>query len=182
MTVNFCRAASGALQINSLEGSLMIEWEMTAAETASDDERFMRQALDLARQAAAAGEVPVGCVIVRDGAVVATGFNSPIARRDPTSHAEMEALRAAGLALGNYRLTGCTLYVTLEPCAMCTGAMVHARIARLVYGATDPKAGAAGSVFDLARSPSLNHRMDVTGEVLAGECRDLLQGFFRERR
>jgi len=142
----------------------------------------MRQALDQARQAAAVGEVPVGCVIVSEGRVVATGFNRPISRHDPTAHAEIEALRAAGDALGNYRLGGCTLYVTLEPCAMCTGAMVHARITRLVYGAADPKAGAAGSVFDLARAAALNHRMDVSGGVLAAECRELLQGFFRERR
>ncbi|MFO1356931.1 MAG: tRNA adenosine(34) deaminase TadA [Gammaproteobacteria bacterium] len=147
-----------------------------------EDEFFMRQALDQARQAAAVGEVPVGCVIVSEGRVVAAGFNRPISRHDPTAHAEIEALRAAGDALGNYRLGGCTLYVTLEPCAMCTGAMVHARITRLVYGAADPKAGAAGSVFDLARAAALNHRMDVSGGVLAAECRELLQGFFRERR
>lgn len=149
---------------------------------AAEDEQFMRLALEQARLAGIAGEVPVGCVIVNDGQVIASGHNRPILRHDPTAHAEIEALRAAGRALGNYRLGGCTLYVTLEPCAMCTGAMVHARIARLVYGAVDPKAGAAGSVFELARSPALNHRMDVSGGVLAGECRDLLQGFFRERR
>lgn len=149
---------------------------------ATEDERFMRLALEQARLAGIAGEVPVGCVIVNDGQVIASGHNQPILRQDPTAHAEIEALRAAGQALGNYRLGGCTLYVTLEPCAMCTGAMVHARIARLVYGAVDPKAGAAGSVFELARSPALNHRMEVSGGVLAGESRDLLQGFFRERR
>ncbi|MCC7257891.1 MAG: tRNA adenosine(34) deaminase TadA [Gammaproteobacteria bacterium] len=146
------------------------------------DEPFMRQALDLARQAEAAGEVPVGCVITRDGSVVATGFNHPIGGRDPTAHAEIEALRAAAVALGNYRLTGCTLYVTLEPCPMCAGAMVHARIARLVYGAPDPRAGAAGTVFDLVRSQALNHRIEVTGGVLEAESRELLQGFFRSRR
>lgn len=148
----------------------------------SEDEEFMRLALEQARLAGQAGEVPVGCVIVSEGQVIAGGYNRPISRQDPTAHAEIEALRAAGRILGNYRLGGCTLYVTLEPCAMCTGAMVHARIARLVYGAADPKAGAAGSVFELARSPVLNHRIDVSGGVLAGECRDLLQGFFRERR
>jgi tRNA(adenine34) deaminase len=126
--------------------------------------------------------VPVGCVVVREGQVVASACNQPIARCDPTAHAEIEALRAAARALGNYRLPGCTLYVTLEPCPMCAGAMVHARIARLVYGATDPRVGAAGSVFDLARSEALNHRIEVTGGVLAEESRALLQGFFRERR
>ncbi len=155
---------------------------MTSEETDSPDAFFMRQALGQARLAAAAGEVPVGCVIVCGGELVGTGFNRPISRHDPTAHAEIEALRAAGQALGNYRLGGCTLYVTLEPCAMCAGAMVHARIARLVYGATDPKAGAAGSVFDLARSATLNHRMEVSSGVLASDCRDLLQDFFRGRR
>lgn len=146
------------------------------------DEEFMRLALDLARQAQAAGEVPVGAVVVRDGGVIATGFNQPISRCDPTAHAEIEALRAAATALGNYRLTGCSLYVTLEPCPMCAGAMVHARIAQLVYGAADPRAGAAGSVFDITRSESLNHRMEVADGVLAAECAALLQGFFRDRR
>lgn len=142
----------------------------------------MREALDLARQAEAAGEVPVGAVVVSAGAIVGRGSNRPIARHDPTAHAEIEALRAAGAALGNYRLPGCTLYVTLEPCAMCAGAMVHARVARLVYGATDPRAGAAGSVFDLVRSVALNHRLLVTGGVLAEESQALLQAFFRGRR
>lgn len=146
------------------------------------DDQAMRLALQQAQAAAALGEVPVGAVVVRDGRVIASGHNAPIGAHDPTAHAEVVALRAAAQALGNYRLDGCTLYVTLEPCAMCTGAMVHARIARLVYGAADPKAGAAGSVFELARSPALNHRIDVSGGVLAGECRELLQGFFRERR
>lgn len=148
----------------------------------ASDEDFMRLALDLARQAEVAGEVPVGCVIVEEGRVIATGANHPIGGNDPTAHAEIEALRAAARALGNYRLPGCTLYVTLEPCAMCAGAMVHARIGRLVYGAPDPRAGAAGSVFDLTRSPALNHRMEVAAGVLAGESRALLQEFFRSRR
>ena len=147
-----------------------------------DDERYMRQALDLARRAEAAGEVPVGCVIVAGERVIAAGSNQPIASSDPTAHAEIEALRAAGRALGNYRLADCTLYVTLEPCAMCAGAMVHARIARLVYGAADPKAGAAGSVFNLVESAELNHRMEITGGVLAEDSRVLLQEFFRRRR
>lgn len=142
----------------------------------------MRLALDLARQAQAAGEVPVGAVVVRSGGVIATGFNQPISRCDPTAHAEIEALRAAAVAVGNYRLTGCSLYVTLEPCPMCAGAMVHARIARLIYGAADSRAGAAGSVFDITRSESLNHRMEVAGGVLAQECAALLQDFFRDRR
>lgn len=155
---------------------------MTAGDRAAEDEHFMRQALEQARLAAAAGEVPVGCIIARDGEALATGFNRPIARHDPSAHAEIEALRAAGEALGNYRLGGCTLYVTLEPCIMCAGAMVHARIGRLVYGATDPRAGAAGSAFDVLRSPALNHRLEVTGGVLQAECQALLLDFFRQRR
>jgi len=147
-----------------------------------DDERFMREALTLAHMAQDDGEVPVGAVVVQAGKVIASGRNEPIGRCDPSAHAEIQALRAAGAILGNYRLTGCVLYVTLEPCVMCTGAMVHARIARLVYGAPDPRVGAAGSVFDLARAPQLNHRMEVTSGVLAEDSRALLQGFFRERR
>lgn len=148
----------------------------------SDDTRFMREALVLARQAQHEGEVPVGAVVVHAGRVLASGRNEPIGRSDPTAHAEIQAMRAAGLALGNYRLLDCTLYVTLEPCAMCAGAMVHARIARLVYGAPDPRAGAAGSVFNLVQTSDLNHRMDITGGVLAVESRTLLQEFFRNRR
>jgi tRNA(adenine34) deaminase len=142
----------------------------------------MREALELARFAAAEGEVPVGCVLVQEGRVIARGFNQPIGRSDPTAHAEIEALRAAARVLGNYRLPDCTLYVTLEPCVMCAGAMVHARIARLVYGTPDLRAGAAGTVFDLVRSSALNHRLEVTAGVLSDECREVLQGFFRERR
>ena len=148
----------------------------------ADDERYMRQALQQARAAEAAGEVPVGCVIVAGDRVIATGSNQPILSCDPTAHAEIQALRAAGQVLGNYRLADCTLYVTLEPCAMCAGAMVHARIARLVYGAADPKAGAAGSVFNLVESAELNHRIEIAGGVLAEESRSLLQEFFRSRR
>jgi tRNA(adenine34) deaminase len=148
----------------------------------SADAAFMRRALELARQAEAQGEVPVGAVVVGNGVELGAGWNRPIADRDPTAHAEIVAMRAAARALGNYRLTGTTLYVTLEPCAMCTGAMLHARIARLVYGAADPKAGAVGSVIDLARSPGVTHRMTVGGGVLADECRGLLQEFFRRRR
>src|SRR5690348_12042058 len=146
------------------------------------DEKWMREALGLARQAETAGEVPVGAVLVKDGKQVAAGWNQPILAHDPTAHAEIMALRAGAQALGNYRLTGTTLYVTLEPCAMCAGALVHARVARLVFGAADPKAGAAGSVFDLARSDKLNHRLEVTSGVLAEECGALLRDFFTQRR
>jgi tRNA(adenine34) deaminase len=144
---------------------------------------LMEQALACAREAESAGEVPVGAVLVAaEGAVLARAANAPIARNDPTAHAEMLALRAAGQVLGNYRLPGCTLYVTLEPCAMCVGALVHARIARIVYGAPDPKTGACGSVFDLAASPRLNHRIEVTGGVLGDDCGALLKRFFAARR
>src|SRR5579863_5799251 len=124
------------------------------------DTEFMQAALALARQAEAAGEVPVGAVLVKDGAIIGSGWNHPIGAHDPTAHAEVAALRAAAQALGNYRLTDTTLYVTLEPCAMCAGALVHARVKRLVYGASDPKAGAAGSVLDIVRAPALNHRLE----------------------
>ena len=144
---------------------------------------LMEQALACAREAEAAGEVPVGAVVVdATGAVIARAANAPIARHDATAHAEMLALRAAGLVLGNYRLPGCVLYVTLEPCAMCVGALVHARVARIVYGAADPKTGACGSVFDLAASSKMNHRIEVTGGVLADECGALLKRFFAARR
>ncbi len=142
----------------------------------------MRQALAEARAAAEAGEVPVGAVVVKDGQVIASGRNAPIAGHDPTAHAEIVALRAAAQALGNYRLDGCTLYVTLEPCAMCSGAMLHARLARVVFGAVDPKTGAAGSVLDLFAQPRLNHQTEVAGGVLAAECAGLLRDFFKERR
>lgn len=148
----------------------------------NDDEMWMREALLLARRAEAAGEVPVGALVVKDDALLGAGWNQPIGAHDPTAHAEVMALRAAARTVGNYRLTGTTLYVTLEPCAMCAGAMVHARVARLVYGAADPKTGAAGSVFDLARSDALNHRLEVTGGVLAQECGGLLKEFFARKR
>ncbi len=146
------------------------------------DLAFMSRALELAREAAAAGEVPVGAVIVKDGAIVAEGWNRPIGTCDPTAHAEIIALRAAGIALDTYRLIDTTLYVTLEPCAMCAGAMVHARVRRLVYGATDPRAGAAGSVFNVVQNPALNHRLESCGGVLAEECGTLLRDFFAARR
>lgn len=142
----------------------------------------MREALFLARQAEAASEVPVGAVLVKDGVLIGSGWNQPIGAHDPTAHAEVMALRAAAKSLGNYRLVDTTLYVTLEPCVMCVGALVHARVARLVFGAPDPKTGAAGSVFDLARSHKLNHRMDVEGGVLAEECGGLLKAFFARKR
>jgi tRNA(adenine34) deaminase len=147
-----------------------------------DDAHFMRQALELAARAAAAGEVPVGAVLVKDQRVVSEGCNLPITRHDPTAHAEIEALRSGGQALGNYRLSGATLYVTLEPCIMCASAIVHARVARVVFGAWDPKAGGAGSVADIFRLPALNHRVDVFGGVLSDECAVLLRDFFNARR
>ncbi|MGH8328003.1 MAG: tRNA adenosine(34) deaminase TadA, partial [Steroidobacteraceae bacterium] len=128
------------------------------------------------------GEVPVGAVLVRDGIAIAAGFNRPIEAHDPTAHAEVEALRAAGQALGSYRLAGTTLYVTLEPCVMCAAAIVHARVRRLVFGAWDSRAGGAGSLLDVPALPGLNHRVDVFGGVLMEECRDLLANFFTERR
>jgi tRNA(adenine34) deaminase len=146
------------------------------------DQAFMRKALAVALRAQTRGEVPVGAVLVREGEVVGEGFNAPISLRDPTAHAEVNALRAASEHLGNYRLPGCTLYVTLEPCAMCVGAILHARIERVVFGAADPKTGAAGSVINLFAVEPLNHHAQVHGGVLAQECADLLRAFFRDRR
>nr|WP_231402544.1 tRNA adenosine(34) deaminase TadA [Caenimonas aquaedulcis] len=142
----------------------------------------MALALEQARLAGDSGEVPVGAVVVKDGVVIGTGRNAPIATHDPTAHAEIAALRAAAAAVGNYRLDGCELYVTLEPCAMCAGAMLHARLARVVYGAADPKTGAAGSVTDLFAQPRINHQTRVEGGVLASECSKVLAGFFAQRR
>lgn len=147
-----------------------------------DDSEFMGLALDLAREAGACGEVPVGALVVIDGEVVGRGFNQPVGRRDPTAHAEIVALRDAAARLGNYRLPGCTLYVTLEPCAMCAGAIMHACVARVVFGARDPKTGAAGSVVDLFAEARLNHHTSVSGDVLADECGSLLSAFFAARR
>ncbi|WP_040328573.1 tRNA adenosine(34) deaminase TadA [Acidovorax delafieldii] len=146
------------------------------------DEHWMRMALAQAQAAALAGEVPVGAVVVKDGQVIATGRNAPVQSHDPTAHAEIVALRAAAEQLGNYRLDGCTLYVTLEPCAMCSGAMLHARVPRVVFGAVDPKTGAAGSVLDLFGYTVLNHHTQVQGGVLAHDCGALLSTFFRQRR
>lgn len=146
------------------------------------DEFFMREAMSLARAAECLGEVPVGAVVVRDGQIVGRGFNTPIGESDPTAHAEISALRDAARNLGNYRLPGCELYVTLEPCAMCAGAIMHARIARVVYGARDPKTGVHGSVVDLFGVERLNHHTVVEGGVLAEECSRMLSSFFAGRR
>ena len=148
----------------------------------AEDERWMRRALDLARTAEAAGEVPVGAVLVSLGEEWGAGANAPISTCDPSAHAEIRALRAAGRRVGNYRLTGCTLYTTLEPCPMCAGAIVHARVSRLVYAARDLRWGAGGSVFDILGSAKLNHRVEVSGGVLAAESAGLLEAFFRVRR
>ena len=143
---------------------------------------FMQLALDLATQAALNGEVPVGAIVVKDGVVIGRGSNAPIGLHDPTAHAEIIAMREAATYLGNYRLVDCTLYVTLEPCAMCSGAIQHARIARLVYGASDPKTGACGSVVNLMSEPKLNHHTEVLGGVLAEQCGAVLTTFFKQRR
>ena len=142
----------------------------------------MSEALTLAMSAGQAGEVPVGAVVVGGGQIIGRGYNAPISSHDPSAHAEIQALRAAALALRNYRLTGCTLYVTLEPCAMCAGAIQHARIARVVFGAADPKTGACGSVVNLFAEPMLNHHTRIEGGMLAQLCGEMLTNFFRERR
>ncbi len=148
----------------------------------SRDESWMRHALELAARAEAEGEVPVGALVVRDDTVLGKGWNRPIAARDPTAHAEMLALREAAAHSGDYRLGGATLYVTLEPCPMCAAAMAHARISRLVFGAWDPRQGAAGSAFNLVTAPAMNHQIDSFGGVLSEECGALLRGFFAGRR
>ncbi len=146
------------------------------------DRQFMQQALEQARLAAAAGEVPVGAILVRDGHVISRGFNKPISNHDPSAHAEMMALRAAAQAEANYRLPGTTLYVTLEPCAMCAGAMLHARIDRVVFGASDPKTGAAGSVLNIFSERQINHQTQVDGGIMSEDCGEVLRQFFKERR
>ncbi|CAN7336204.1 tRNA adenosine(34) deaminase TadA [Pseudoduganella sp. LjRoot289] len=146
------------------------------------DEGYMRQALEQAQRAWDQGEVPVGAVVVKDGVVIARGYNQPIGRHDPTAHAEIVALRAAAEVLGNYRLPGCELYVTLEPCVMCSGAMMHARLSRVVYGAPDPKTGACGSVVNLFEQERLNHHAQAVGGVLADDCAGILKSFFAARR
>lgn len=148
----------------------------------SQDERFMREAMELARQGAERGEVPVGAVLVLDGEVIGRGFNCPISTSDPSAHAEMVAIRAAAAAVQNYRLPGSTLYVTLEPCSMCAGLIVHSRIARVVYGTTEPKAGVAVSRGQFFTQDFLNHRVLIEGGVLAQECSEMLSAFFKARR
>jgi tRNA(adenine34) deaminase len=147
-----------------------------------DDLQAMQAALAEARQAAEAGEVPIGAIVLHNGEIIATGQNRVLRDLDPTAHAEIVAMRAAAAAIGNYRLLGCTLYVTLEPCAMCAGAMIHARLDRLVFAAADPKAGAAGSVLSVLNHPQLNHQMQVEQGIAAEESSELLRSFFRERR
>jgi tRNA(adenine34) deaminase len=162
-----------------------IKDDISASEPQPDvaaEERFMRRALEVARVGGAQGEVPVGAVVVLDGEIIGEAYNAPISHHDPSAHAEIGALRAAARRLGNYRLTGASLYVTLEPCAMCAGAMMHARISRVVFGAADPKTGACGSVIDLFSETRLNHHAEVSGGLLAGECADLLRSFFQNRR
>ena len=146
------------------------------------DEYYMRLALDEARRALSNGEVPVGAVLVRDGQILARGHNGPVAQSDPTAHAEIVVMRAGARKIDNYRLTGTVLYVTIEPCVMCMGALIHARVARLVYAAADPRVGAAGTVFDLASDSRLNHRLEVSSGVLEDECRGIIQAFFKNRR
>ncbi|HSI21799.1 MAG TPA: tRNA adenosine(34) deaminase TadA [Methylophilaceae bacterium] len=146
------------------------------------DSEYMQMALELAAQAAEAGEVPVGALVVKDGEIIGRGYNAPISCHDPSAHAEIRAMRDAAQRIGNYRLVGCTLYVTLEPCAMCAGAIQHARIARLVFGANDPKTGACGSVVNLMAETRLNHHTDVDGGVMAAECGAALSAFFAARR
>ncbi len=146
------------------------------------DEQMMRAAIELARDGERRGEVPVGAVVVLDGEIVGRGFNQPVGAHDPTAHAEIVALRAAGRQIGNYRLAGATLYVTIEPCQMCVGAMIHARVARVVFGTPEPKAGAIQSAMQAHEHPALNHRLAATGGVLEEECRALMQEFFRARR
>ncbi len=146
------------------------------------DINYMQIALSLGRQAAQNGEVPVGAIVVKDGIVIGRGSNAPITLQDPTAHAEIIAMREAAQHIGNYRLVGCTLYVTLEPCAMCSGTIQHARVAKLVYGASDPKTGACGSVINLMNEPKLNHHCEVINGVLAQECSAVLTEFFKQRR
>src|SRR5580765_3777221 len=147
-----------------------------------DDAAWMGLALEQAALAAAAGEVPVGALVIKDGKIIGQGHNRNLLDNDPTAHAEIVALRQAAARLGNHRLNGCTMVATIEPCSMCAGALIHARIARLVYGASDPKAGAAGSLLQVLNHPGLNHKTEVTAGVLAGKCSEILQKFFRQKR
>ena len=156
--------------------------ENSADMHSGEDASWMELALEQARLAAAAGEVPVGALVIKDGEIIGRGHNRNLLDNDPTAHAEIVALRQAAARLGNHRLVGCVMVATIEPCSMCAGALIHARIARLVYGASDPKAGAAGSTLQVINHPSLNHRMEVTAGVLAGKCSEILQKFFRQKR
>ena len=161
----------------------MAETQKNAAEMQpGEDAAWMERALEQAELAAAVGEVPVGALVIKDGKIIGQGHNRNLLDNDPTAHAEIVALRQAAARLGNHRLTGCTMVATIEPCSMCAGALVHARIARLVYGATDPKAGAAGSVIEVINHSQLNHKMEVKAGVLATKCTEILQDFFRSRR
>jgi tRNA(adenine34) deaminase len=154
----------------------------TATMQSGEDAAWMELALEQAQLAAAAGEVPVGALVIKDGEIIGRGHNRNLLDNDPTAHAEIVALRQAAARLGNHRLTGCVMVATIEPCSMCAGALIHARIVRLVYGASDPKAGAADSLLQVINHPGLNHRMEVTSGVLAGKCSEVLQAFFRQKR
>ena len=156
--------------------------ENSADMQSGEDASWMELALEQARLAATAGEVPVGALVIKDGEIIGRGHNRNLLDNDPTAHAEIVALRQAAARLGNYRLVGCIMVATIEPCSMCAGALIHARIARLVYGASDPKAGAAGSTVQVINHPRLNHHMEVTAGVLAGRCSEILQEFFRRKR
>jgi tRNA(adenine34) deaminase len=161
----------------------MAETPKTTANMQSrEDAAWMELALEQAQLAAAAGEVPVGALVIKDGEIIGRGHNRNLLDNDPTAHAEIVALRQAAARLGNHRLTGCVMVATIEPCSMCAGALIHARIARLVYGASDPKAGAAGSLLQVLNHPGLNHKTEVTAGVLAGKCSEVLQAFFRQKR
>lgn len=156
--------------------------ENTVGMRFEEDAAWMELALEQAGLAAAAGEVPVGALVIKDGEILGRGHNHNLRQNDPTAHAEIVALRQAAIRMGTHRLAGCVMFATIEPCSMCAGALVHARMARLVYGASDPKAGAAGSVLQVLNHPSLNHKMEVTAGVLAGKCSEILQEFFRRKR
>lgn len=165
------------------DNQLMADTEKNAVKMQPEaDAAWMQRALEQAELAAAAGEVPVGALVIKDGEIIGQGHNRNLLDNDPTAHAEIVALRQAAARLGNHRLIGCTMVATIEPCSMCAGALIHARIARLVYGAADPKAGAAGSTLQVINHPGLNHRMEVTAGVLAGKCSEVLQKFFRQKR
>jgi tRNA(adenine34) deaminase len=170
-------------ELNSeLPQAQLLDLDESHFEQVQRDQMFMQQALTQAQNAWILGEVPVGAVVVKDGQIIATGFNQPVGDHDPTAHAEIIALREAASLLNNYRLPGCELYVTLEPCAMCAGAMLHARLERVVYGAPDPKTGVAGSIINLFAEERLNHQTAVLGGVLGDQCASLLRSFFAERR